>query len=86
MNGDLQPQENELRGSFLREGCRTRGDTVCARIEWLRTERLERIAVSRTGWDTLYRDPRDGRYWELHVDNGPPVLRVIDPAATNGKY
>ncbi len=85
-NGDLQPQETELRGSFLREGCRIRGDTVCARIEWLRTERLERVAVSETGWDTLYRDPRDGRLWELRTDGGPPTLRLFDPSSARGKY
>lgn len=84
-NGDLQPHETELRGAFLREGCRTRGDTVCARIEWLRTERLERIAVSSSGLDTLYRDPRDGRLWELRFEDGPPALRVIDEAAA-AKY
>lgn len=75
VTGDLEPHETELRGTLLRQGCRIVGDTVSSRIEWLRSERLERIG------DTLYRDPRDGRVWELAFEpSGSPVLRVTKTA------
>lgn len=73
MTDDLQPHETELRGTLLRQGCRLIGDTVSSRIEWLRSERLERIG------DTLYRDPRDGRVWELTFEaTGSPTLRAVE--------
>ena len=43
-------------------------------------------------WETLFRDPDDGRYWErvypqgdLH-GGGPPQLQVIDEAEAKRKY
>ena len=62
---DLKPDESELRGSWVRAGHRTVADAVSQRIVWLRNERLQRLAIDNSGWNTLYRDPRDGRLWEL---------------------
>jgi hypothetical protein len=44
------------------------------------------------GTDRLYRDPENGRLWELTSvapqmkDGGPPRLAVIDPGAAERKY
>jgi hypothetical protein len=44
------------------------------------------------GWDVLYRDPRDGRFWELtypHGDvqgGGPPRLHLLSVEELRGKY
>ena len=89
---ELQPNETVLTGDWLTEGGRIVADDVCGRIEWLVESRLERLAADASGWDTLYRDPRDGRLWErtyprseMH-GGGPPQLRVISPDAAAAKY
>ena len=58
------------------------GDETCLRIQDLINERLENIGLSEVngGWETLFRDPKDGRYWERTYPNsswhggGPPAL------------
>jgi hypothetical protein len=53
---------------------------------------LELIAVSANGWESLYRDPRDGRYWERFFPHGemqaggPESLRVLDLKEAQEKY
>ena len=69
------------------------GDSATAsRIAWLTATALTRIAQSADGWDTLYRDPADGRYWEhtypqseLH-GGGPPRLACVALDAVRSKY
>lgn len=67
-------------------------DEACERIEKLITKHLERIAVDASGWDTLYRDPQDGRYWELlylHSEmhgGGPPSLIQVEKDSIKEKY
>jgi hypothetical protein len=62
---DLRSDEDCLIGSRLDLGGRIESDFVCDRINWLVTERLEKLAADATGWDTLWLDSRDGRLWEL---------------------
>lgn len=40
-------------------------DTVCQRIQWLMGYYLEQIFVDGDNWTALYKNPDDGRYWEL---------------------
>jgi hypothetical protein len=67
-------------------------DAVERRIQWLAANRLERIASDTSGWDTLYRDPQDGRLWQLTFPNsdfhggGPRRLTVIDRVSASLKY
>ena len=89
---ELGPQETELTGNWLVEGGSVVADDVCRRIEWLLQSRLERLAADSSGWETLYRDPRDGRLWEhtypqgeMH-GGGPPQLRVVSPEVASVKY
>lgn len=91
---DLQPNERILRGNWIVQDGRVRGDAVCERIEWLISYRLHKIAVSLEAgaWETLYQDPDDGRYWErtypqgeMH-GGGPPQLKQISSAEIGQKY
>jgi hypothetical protein len=89
---ELAQEEVDLLGSWIvqKDGPAV-GDATEQRIEWLITQKLERIANDSSGWKILYRDPRDGRLWELTYPRGemhgggPHRLRVIsrDEAAAN---
>ena len=90
----LQPDEQLLTGSWIAENGRVRGDGACERIDWLLDHHLLRVADSPQsgGWETLYQDPDDGRYWErsypqshLH-GGGPPELRVLPAEHAKQKY
>ena len=89
-----QPNERILTGRWLVENGRARTDATCERIEWLIAHHLQKVAVSPESgaWETLYRDPGNGRYWErtypqgeMH-GGGPESLRTIDAATAEGKY
>lgn len=71
-------------------GGRMVADSVCDRIERLVVKHLKEVAT--TGWDTLYRDPQDGRYWELLYlhsgmhGGGPPSLVQVAKEEVKRKY
>ncbi len=89
---DLKPTEDDLVGAWVVEGAQVHGDASCLRIEWLIRERLEPLGRDETGWNTLFRDARDGRLWELTYPQsdlhggGPPRLSAIDSQAAEAKY
>lgn len=68
------------------------GDATTARIEALIKDQLDKIGTDPTGWDTLYRHPRDGRYWELTFPEsslhggGPPRLTRLSNDQVRDKY
>jgi hypothetical protein len=67
-------------------------DETCQRIERLVEAVLERITADATGWDILFRDPADGRFWELYYPHsemhggGPPSLRHLTSEQVGAKY
>jgi Immunity protein 27 len=69
-------------------------DDVCLRIEWLTSQCLKQISVSKHygAWETLYQDPHDGRFWERTYPQGemygggPPTLTAIPSADAKAKY
>ena len=61
----LRPEEYELLGSWLPRGTGVAGDSIEERIQSLIRDHLVRLGESDDGWQTLYLDPSDGRYWEL---------------------
>jgi len=65
-------------------------NAVCDRIELLVSQHLTKVAGG--GWETLYQDPDDGRYWELTYPQGemhgggPPRLTYLPHELAQAKY
>jgi Immunity protein 27 len=88
----LQPGEVRLDGKWEFVGGKMRADPVTERIELLTTKYLTKVSMDASGWETLYRDPQDGRYWELtypqsHMHGGgPPSLVLVEKDQVKSKY
>jgi hypothetical protein len=91
----LSHDETVLVGGWLTEPSgRVVADDVSQRIEWLIKQSLDHVAFSTAfgAWETLFRDPLDGRLWERtypqgHLQGGgPPMLRFIEPEEARTKY
>lgn len=89
----LRADEVRLEGAWdVAPDGASRPDPVWRRIRWLAAHALERIASRERGWAVLYRDPADGRLWELTfpsgtlLDGGPPRLKTISPADARRWY
>lgn len=88
----IRPDETEIRGSWTQSGKELVADDTCRRVDQLVSTYLERVGHDASGWDTLYRDPADGRYWELIYPQselhggGPPTLRKVSPDEARSKY
>lgn len=88
----LEAHETELEGVWQFKDGRVRGDATEKRINWLTMNSLKRIAFTNGGYDMLYQDPSDGRYWELTFPHpqgfgeGPRRLCVIEKSAAVHKY
>ena len=68
------------------------GDVACDRVHHLTDDYLIKIGKDWSGWETLYQDPRDGRYWErtyprgeMH-GGGPPALMNLSGDDAKNKY
>ena len=88
----LGSNETELIGSWVMKEGRMAGDEVSVRTEELIKTDLRYIARSEDGWETLYRDKTDGRYWELTYPRsemhggGPMALRIPTSTSVRDKY
>jgi hypothetical protein len=87
----IKPEDTELRGYWIDLGSAMTPDATWERIRRLTGKYLELIATGGDGRDQLYRDPADGRFWELTPANpqipaGPPILRVIPASLAEEKY
>ncbi|MEP6990929.1 MAG: Imm27 family immunity protein [bacterium] len=67
---DLASHERDLAAGPDDASHRVENEALDARIFWLVTERLEPMATANGGWEQLFRDPRDGRLWELSFPRG----------------
>jgi len=91
-NTSLGSEETRLDGRWLSRRGGTEGDATTRRIESLVRDSLVKIGVADGGWDTLYRDPSDGRLWELTYSQsgvhggGAPSLAVIETSDAAQKY
>lgn len=89
---NIQPDEIELTGDLIVVGGRVVGDATCERIKQLIASQLILVARDASGWDTLYRDPRDERLWELTYPKsemhggGPPRLSLVTPEQASATY
>ena len=90
----LQPNETELTGSWLLRANQVRRDAISERIECLISQHLQKVEDSPQwgAWETLYRDPDDGRYWERTFPQselqggGPPRLKCLTIEEAKKKY
>jgi hypothetical protein len=88
----IDPSETVLTGQWIIQGGRPVADDVCKRIIALTKSHLQEIGRDASGWNTLYRDPTDGRYWELRYPQselhggGPPELRYLTAEQARQTY
>lgn len=88
----IKPQETKILGGWVRQDGHVTDDENCQRIEYLTKHVLKGVGISDDGWDLLYQDKADGRYWELvyqqsgRLGIGPPSLLVLGPEQARKKY
>ena len=88
----LTPQDTDLVGQWLMKKGTVVADPICRRIEWLIAKQLVQLGADTSGWCELYRDPNDGRLWELTwpqsdmQGGGPPRLTCLTDDAAQRKY
>ncbi|RYE14490.1 MAG: hypothetical protein EOP34_06435, partial [Rickettsiales bacterium] len=87
---EIDISEIKIVGNWIFDGSTIVADEHSLRIERLIANYLINIKTDYSGWDTLYRDPDDGRYWELIYPKsemqggGPPSLILLsDDQASN---
>lgn len=91
LHHDLASDEVVVQGA-LSLGITGAADATESRIRWLVAHRLVALGHAEGGWDWLFRDPRDGRLWELTFPlgslhgPGPRRLAVVDAARAGEKY
>jgi len=89
---NIKPDETKLVGKWVLEDGRPVADDAAKRIGVLTKSHLLEISHDASGWLTLYRDPIDGRLWELDYPQnelhggGPPRLRVISSEEAHQRY
>ena len=88
----LKPEETDLLGKWEDVGGNVVADAISKRIETLIEQHLDKITIDASGWDSLYKDPDDGRYWELTYPEsswhggGPPRLTYLSREQARAKY
>lgn len=89
---ELDPSETILTGQSILQGGHVVADDVSKRIYGLTNSYLVRLGQDASGWNVLYRDPNDGRYWELTYPQGglhgggPPLLRFLTADEARHRY
>jgi hypothetical protein len=84
--------ETKLLGQWLFENGSMQKDATTIRIESLLENYLKLVARNSSGWDALFSDPNDGRFWELTFPfsemqgGGPPCLTAISLEEARGRY
>lgn len=84
--------ETQLTGKWLLRDGRAVADETCERINELVRSHFKQLGRDASGWDVLYRDPDDGRLWELTYPQselhggGPPQLRCMTLNEAKAKY
>jgi hypothetical protein len=84
--------EIDIIGSWVVVNGRTIEDEASRRISALIKKELQHVATAKDGWEKLYRDSQDGRYWELTYPHGemqsggPPALHVLSQQSVQQKY
>jgi Immunity protein 27 len=88
----LRPEEELLIGRWVELPSGVGPDETAKRIDVLIELFLVRVAIDASGWDGLYRDPADGRLWEVTYPEselnggGPPKLECVSREYAADKY
>lgn len=88
----IQNDEILLTGRWAEFDGKVAGDETCKRINDLVAYHLVELGRDQSGWDALYKDPDDGRLWELVYPEsemhggGPPQLRCLTFEEARKKY
>ena len=88
----LGPEEIELIGSWKSVNGRVTKDEPAQRIEVLVRRHLKPLAQSSSGWEKLFQDLSDGRFWELtypasNLHGGrSPRLAVLTEDEARARY
>ena len=88
----IAPEETEIIGNWVYSDDKIEDDFNSKRIDYLTNNVLTDILVHDNGWNRLFVDERDNRYWELHFRNselqggGPKSLVVLDKAEVLRRY
>ncbi|QLC21036.1 hypothetical protein HFP51_01840 [Parasphingopyxis sp. CP4] len=88
----ISRNETNISGRWDSSSDRTVEDETCKRIRSLISDHLIERRRSTSGWDILYQDPNDGRFWELTFPHsemhggGPPELNAISAGDADAKY
>ncbi len=88
----IASHEREIRGQWTMVRGHVQADANCHRIEDLVSHHLREVGRDATGWNQLFIDPDDGRYWELTYPEselhggGPPRLTVLGEDDARSKY
>jgi hypothetical protein len=88
----LKSSEISLIGKWILKEGQIIADDTCQRIELLLTMHLVELGTDSSGWNVLYRDPCDGRLWELSYSDsscqggGAPQLCCLKFEEAKKKY
>ncbi|MFC3197288.1 Imm27 family immunity protein [Parapedobacter deserti] len=88
----LKSNETLLKGTLRQVGASVEIDEEGKRIDELVNHYLVEVATDNSGWQKLYLDPSDNRYWELYYpDNelhggGAPALKNIALEEARKRY
>ena len=86
----IKNYETQIVGEWKVVGGEVFGDDNEKRIKWLIKHHLKKVAGG--GWETLFLDPTDGRYWELTFPQGemhgggPRLLLFMSSDEASKKY
>jgi len=88
----ITPDENEIVGNWIAVDGKVYNDQLSNRIEYLIDNCLKKISTDKSGWNFLYQDINDRRFWELIYRNGhyhgggPKALYFIEKKVAIKKY
>jgi hypothetical protein len=88
----IESTEIEIRGNWIFDGSTMKTDKTTKRIEELIKTYLIEVSIAVNGWEKLFKDPNDKRYWELTYPEsemqggGPPLLRNLSEFEVKQKY
>ena len=88
----IEPSETKIIGGYTLTAGEYIPDEAYRRIDYLCKNYLIFIKTDWSGWEWLYKDPSDGRFWEMirpqgaYHGGGPPQLQWLPEDEAKTKY